>query len=339
MQGISPFRLARTFSFRRMGNAVKVISSFYWSKWTHKAVQRGLPISVSIEPTTSCNLRCPECPSGLRQFSRPTGMLDPAFFRKTIDQLSPHLVYLTFYFQGEPFLNPHFLDMVSYAAKKRIFTSTSTNAHFLDDATAKRTVESGLERLIISIDGTTQETYAAYRIGGKLSKVIEGTKAVLKWKKELRSRTPQVVFQFLVVKPNEHQVEDIHRLAADLGVDEVLLKTAQVYEYENGNELIPDNEEYSRYRRKSDGTWAIKNKLDDHCWKMWHSCVITWNGAVVPCCFDKDAQHQLGQLKNFPMKEIWFGKPYQNFRKAILNGRKEIDICRNCSEGTKVWAE
>lgn len=333
------FRIAKKLSFRRAWNMSKVTAGFYVSRWTKKPLQWGLPVSVSVEPTTSCNLRCPECPSGLRSFSRPTGMLEEKNFRSMVDQLSGHLLYMNFYFQGEPFLNPKLLDMVQYASSKRIFTSTSTNAHYLDDATAKRTVESGLDRLIISIDGTTQETYAAYRIGGKLSKVIEGTKNILKWKKELRSKTPQVIFQFLVVKPNEHQVKDVQRLAKDMGVDEVLLKTAQVYEYEHGNELIPEEKEYSRYRQKADGTWEIKNKLEDHCWKMWHSCVITWDGAVVPCCFDKDASHKLGLLKNFSMKEIWHSVPYRNFRASVLQGRKEIDICRNCSEGTKVWAE
>ncbi len=333
------YRVARRVTPRRAWNALLVWVGFWYSRLTKKPSQWGMPVSVSIEPTTSCNLRCPECPSGLRQFSRPTGMLDKEFFNRTIDQLSPHLLYLTFYFQGEPFLNPAFLDMVRYAASKRVFTSTSTNAHFLDDATAKRTVESGLDRLIISIDGTTQETYAAYRIGGKLDKVIEGTTNIVKWKKKLRSPTPHIVFQFLVVKPNEHQVKEVKKLAEKLEVDEVLLKTAQVYSYENGNELIPGNEEYSRYRQKTDGTWEVKNKLDDHCWKMWHSCVITWDGAVVPCCFDKDATHKLGMLRNFSMKQIWFSTPYRDFRAAVLKGRKEIDICRNCSEGTNVWAD
>jgi hypothetical protein len=75
------------------------------------------------------------------------------------------------------------------------------------------------------------------------------------------------------------------------------LKTAQVYDYKNGNELIPENEQYSRYKKNSDGTYSIKNSLENNCWKLWHSCVITWDGKVVPCCFDKDAQYQLGDLQ------------------------------------------
>src|SRR5687767_2294907 len=136
---------------RRTWNFIKVLGSYYISKWTKKPVQWGYPVSVSFEPTTSCNLRCPECPSGLRSFTRPTGMLDQSLYQNIIDQLHPTLSYLTFYFQGEPFLHPQFLKMVSYANSKNIYTATSTNAHYLKDESARQTVESGLNRLIISI--------------------------------------------------------------------------------------------------------------------------------------------------------------------------------------------
>ncbi|MEO5592196.1 MAG: radical SAM/SPASM domain-containing protein [Chitinophagaceae bacterium] len=325
---------------RRAWNAAKVLSSFYISKWINKPVQWGLPVSISIEPTTSCNLRCPECPSGLRAFTRPTGMLKKDFFSETIDQLYKDLYYLVFYFQGEPYLNPQFLDMVKYAADKRIYTATSTNAHYLTDANAKKTIESGLNRLIISIDGTTQNVYQQYRVGGHLDKVLEGAKNIVKWKREMKSKTPFIIFQFLVVKHNEHQVEDVKKLAAEIGADDVWFKTAQVYDYENDpNQLIPTNNKYSRYRKNKNNVTEVKNTLQNHCWRLWHAPVITWDGLVVPCCFDKDAQHQLGDLKGKPFKEIWQNGKYTAFRKKIMQSRKNIDICANCSEGTKVWSD
>ena len=178
----------------RIWNAVKVLLSFYLSRFTRKPIQWGLPVSISFEPTTSCNLRCPECPSGLRAFSRPTGMLKKDFFTETIDDIHKHLLYLIFYFQGEPYLNPSFLDMVKYASSKGIYTATSTNAHYLTEEAARKTVESGLDRLIISIDGTTQDVYEQYRVGGKLEKVLEGTRNIIKWRKELNSKTPFIFF-------------------------------------------------------------------------------------------------------------------------------------------------
>lgn len=317
---------------------VKVYTSYQLSKATGKAIQWGLPLSISFEPTTSCNLRCPECPSGLRAFTRPTGMLAPDFFEKTIAQLAPDLSYLIFYFQGEPYLNPRFLDMVQYASSKKIYTATSTNAHYLNDALARRTVESGLDRLIISIDGTTQETYSQYRVGGRLDKVLEGAARVVKWKKELGSKTPFIIFQFLVVRHNEHQIAEVRKLAKDIGVDQVRLKTAQVYDYENDpNQLIPLNEKYSRYKKGSDGKMKFKGGTANHCWRLWHDPVITWDGAVVPCCFDKDATHQLGNLQEESFAALWKNPAYKKFRKQLMEGRANIDICANCSEGVKVW--
>lgn len=325
-------------TFRRVWNGIKVFSSFQLSRILNKPVQWGYPVSISFEPTTSCNLRCPECPSGLREFTRPTGMLKKDFFSRTIDEIHKELLYLIFYFQGEPYLNPDFLDMVKYAADKKIYTATSTNAHYLTDENAKRTVESGLDRLIISIDGTTQDVYRQYRIGGNLEKVLQGARNIVKWKKELNSKTPFVFFQFLVVKPNEHQIEDIKRIAKEIGVDEVRFKTAQVYDYENDpNNLIPENDKYSRYTKNADGTYTAKNKLANHCWKMQHANVITWDGLVVPCCFDKDAMHRLGNLQNESFKSIWHNSNYKQFRSELMKSRKNIDICANCSEGVSVW--
>jgi radical SAM protein with 4Fe4S-binding SPASM domain len=296
-------------------------------------------MTISFEPTTACNLRCPECPSGLRAFSRPTGNLKADFFKNTLDELCPDLLYLIFYFQGEPYINPQFLDMVKYAQTKGIYTITSTNGHFLNEENARKTIESGLDRLIISVDGTTQDTYQNYRKEGKLETVLQGARNVVKWKKQLKSTTPHLIFQFLVTRPNEHQIPDIYRLAAEIGIDEVKLKTAQVYDYQHGNDLIPTIGKYARYEQTADGTWRVKNKLLNHCWKLWHACVITWDGLVVPCCFDKDATHRLGDLKKLSFAEIWRGEEYQRFRSALLKGRDQIDICTNCTEGCKVWAE
>lgn len=323
---------------RRLWNMSKVTGSYLLSKWTGNNMHSGMPLAISFEPTTSCNLRCPECPSGLRAFTRPTGMLDPDFFKKIIDDVHRDLFYLIFYFQGEPYLHPSFLDLVKYATSKKIYTATSTNAHYLNDVNAKKTVESGLDRLIISIDGTTQEIYEQYRVGGNLQKVIEGTRNIVKWKKELKSSTPHVIFQFLVVRPNEHQIEDVRQLALDSGVDEVAFKTAQVYDFENGNDLIPVNQKYSRYSQQENGKWEIKNNLLNHCWKLWHSCVVTWDGRIVPCCFDKDAEYQMGNLNQKSFRSIWRSEGYEQFRASVLRSRNEIEMCKNCTEGTKVWA-
>ena len=294
-------------------------------------------MTISVEPTTACNLRCPECPSGLRAFSRETGNLKADFFREMIDQMASRLIYLIFYFQGEPYINPAFLDMVKYANAKGLYTVTSTNGHFLDIENCRKTIASGLDRIIISVDGTTQEVYENYRKEGKLEVVLQGARNLIKCRKEAQSSTPHIIFQFLVTQPNEHQIPELYKMAEAIGVDEVKLKTAQIYDYKNGNDLIPTIEKYSRYKQVSDGKFVLKNELLDHCWKLWHACVITWDGIVVPCCFDKDATHKLGDLKQSNFYDIWQGEAYERFRSKLLKGRDQIDICQNCTEGCKVW--
>ncbi|MFA7381568.1 MAG: radical SAM/SPASM domain-containing protein [Bacteroidia bacterium] len=330
------FNLLSKLTWPRVWNGVKVLSSYYVARMIKKPVHWGLPISISIEPTTSCNLRCPQCPSGLREFTRPTGMLQNDVLKKVIDELHTTLAYITFYFQGEPYLNKNFLEYVKYASERKIYTATSTNAHYLDEETAKKTVTSGLDRLIISIDGVDQESYAKYRVGGNLEKVILGTRNIVEWKKKMNSSTPHIIWQFIVFRHNENQIDQIKLLGSEIGVDEVAIKTAQIYDYKQGNELIPQNEKYSRYSGAGI-TYRIKNKLLNHCWRMWQGCVITWDGKIVPCCFDKDGSYQLGGLNETSFRSIWRGDKYNTFRRLIQKSRKEVDICANCTEGTKVW--
>ncbi len=338
MHARDSWNFLRKLTGRKIRNGLHVLASYYTGRLSGKVVHPAWPLSISIEPTTACNLGCPECPSGLKQFTRQTGNARPDEVKRWLDQLADTVTWVNFYFQGEPYIHPNFLDLVRHAHGLGMYTSTSTNAHFLSETNARKTVESGLDRLIISVDGTTQETYAQYRVHGSLDKVLEGTRNLVAARRALNSRTPHLIFQFLVVRPNEHQVQEVRRLAREMGVDEVKLKTAQVYDYRNGNPLIPEQEKYARYAIQADGTYRIKNELANHCWRMWSSAVITWDGKVVPCCFDKDATHQMGDLRQADFASVWNNAHYRNFRAALFRSRQEIDICANCSEGTRVWA-
>ena len=309
-----------------------LLVSFQVSRWMGKPILWGKPTTLSIEPTTSCNLRCPECPSGLRSFTRPTGMLQEQLFEKVIAEAKSHLSWLHLYFQGEPFLNPRFLEMVRFADQHKIFTSTSTNAHYLDAQRVDEVLDSGLKQLIVSMDGITQEVYEKYRVGGNLEKVQSGLALLIQRREALNKSFPRIILQFLVTGQNEHQLPALIKWAEEMKVDELQLKTTQIYEFENGSELIPTDLGYSRYIPASDGKWKLKKKIENKCWRMWQGAVVTWDGKVVPCCFDKDAEHVMGELQSQSLAAVWSSQAYSLFREQLLSDRSQLEICKNCTE-------
>jgi radical SAM protein with 4Fe4S-binding SPASM domain len=330
------FAVLPKITLRRTINYAKVVSSFWLSRRLKRPVVWGLPVYILYEPTNYCNLRCPECPTGTRELARPEGMVkNLESYKKLIDEVGDTSFLVQLYFQGESYLNPRFFEMIEYAERRSLYTETSTNAHFLTDENCRKTIEAGLDKLIISIDGTTQDVFEKYRVRGSLDKVLQGTRRLIEWKSKLGSRKPYTIFQFIVFSHNEHQIDDVKRLGKEVGVDEVTIKSAQIYNYEAKSELLPRQQQYSRYEG-GNGSYRIKSDLANHCWFLWHTANVTWDNRAVPCCFDKSAKYEMGNIASESFKEIWHSKKYQQFRKAILHGRKNIDICRNCTEGLKV---
>jgi radical SAM protein with 4Fe4S-binding SPASM domain len=157
-------------------------------------------------------------------------------------------------------------------------------------------------------------------------------------KNETGSSFPYIILQCLILKSNEQQIDKIRELGKSLMVDKVEFKTAQFYDYDDGNSLMPEDVAFSRYRKDEEGKYIVKSNFPDHCWRMWSAAVITWDGRIVPCCFDKDAQHQLGSLEGNSFKDVWKGETYAAFRQAVFSSRDKIDICRNCTEGLRSGA-
>lgn len=323
----NPFRLA---------HASKVWATYHWQKLTGEVLIPDMPLSLSIETGTACNLRCPECPSGLKSFLRPQGKLNVDFYRSVLDEVHPWLMNLNLYFQGEPLLHTEFHTLAAHASSKNIFTRISTNGHHLDEPTAKRLIESGIDSITVSVDGATQEVYESYRRGGNLQRVLEGIQNLSVARKKSGKITPVIRLQFLVTAVNEHQMGDLRALAEKVGVDRIDFKSVQVNNFKEGSPLISANQRYARYKKTPLGNWVIKNDLEDHCWRMWSGSVITWDGKVVPCCFDKDAQHTLGNLQQQSFRSVWKSETYNSFRMAVLKSRRDVDICANCTEGLKL---
>ena len=202
---------------------------------------------------------------------------------------------------------------------------------------AEEVVKSGLDSMIVSLDGSTQETYNQYRVNGNLEKVLSNVEKLVAAKKKLKSNTPIIRWQFLVMKHNEHEIEEIKQKAKELEVDQLSFKTIQIYTKED-IKFLPINPKYRRYNISGED-FEIKFKMENKCRRMWQQPVVNWNGDVAICCFDKDIEFPVGNVKEQSLLSIWQGKPFQNMRNAVLKNRKAFEICRNCGEGVKLRIE
>ena len=325
--------LIKSLNIRRLKNLLLTGSSFFLSALTGKTILWGRPAILTIEPTNLCNLHCPLCITGSGQLRRSQGRMSLNTFQRILDIMGDDLFFLLLYHQGEPYLNSDFLQMVRMAKQKNIYCTTSTNGHYFDDESIRATIESGLDSMIVSLDGVTQETYEHYRVNGKLERVLQGTKRFMEIKKEMKSKTPLIALQFLVMKHNEHEIPAVRKLAKELGVDRLLIKTIEVHSVEEAREWLPQNEKYRRYY--FDGQKLIvKNAGKKSCPRPWLSTLINWDGGLVPCCFDKNGDYEMGNiLKVRDLDEIWFSESFQKFRTQLNTDRKSIDMCRNCNQG------
>lgn len=327
------FRLAGCLTPKRLLNLIHLVVTWWMARLFKTTRIAQSPAAVSVEPTTRCNLRCPECPSGLRQFSRPEGSADTAAFERWIHQMKSTVIWLNLYFQGEPMLHGGFPEMIRVAKKAGMYVMTSTNGHFLTREHCEQLIDAGLDRLVISLDGLDQATYETYRKGGELSRVLAGVDTLCSLKQARGVSHPHLVIQSLILSSNEHQINDIKHLIRRKGVDEIQLKRAQFYQYTAGNPLMPSRAEHRRYAETSAGVFTLKSSLPNHCRRMWFSAVLTWDGRMVPCCFDKDAAHVMGNVDEVDFREIWRGDSYRRFRNSIFKNRKGIPMCTNCGEG------
>ena len=326
-------RLLSSLTPRRAVNIIKSTSSFVLSALTQRSIVWGLPPVLTIEPANICNLRCPLCTTGSGEMKRVKGNMTLDTFRSVMDKFGKDIFFLLIYHQGEPYINPHFLDFVRLAKENNIYVTTSTNGHYFSDENIDATIESGLDSMIVSVDGITQESYAKYRVRGKLDKVLDGTKKLMTRKRELGGRTPNVALQFLVMKQNEHEIPQIKKLAKELGVDRLLIKNIEVHSIEEANEWLPEDKAYRRYDFDGDQL-TVKGVDKKSCTRPWLSTLVNWDGEVVPCCFDKNGNYPMGNIVDEnQLEDIWRGKRFSDFRNSLLQDRQNIDICSNCNQG------
>lgn len=287
------------------------------------------PSFISFEPTNFCNLNCPECPTGNGTLIRKKGFADIELLKKIVSENRKYLLHLILYFQGEPFLHKNIGDMINLASKAKIFTTLSTNANLLVEYLNSNKNHLP-NKIIISLDGITKDTYEKYRIGGNFFKVIDSLRIISELPKV---KKPFIEVQFLVFDHNENEISKLKDFLSNYKVDKISLKSVQIHSNDRLN-ILPKNKKYSRYEISKEG-FKPKNKIKNKCKRVILGSVITWDGTLIPCCFDKDADFAMGNISNKEIKEIRNSESYVNFVKTIFQNRKSIDICNNCTEGQK----
>lgn len=323
----------RYISAKKIVNLFLISISYGISVLSKRVIVWGNPVAFSLEPTNLCNLDCKECPTN--KVNTPKGMLQTKLAQQIIDKCSPSAFHVSLYFQGEPFLNAQLPKIITYAHQRKIATTVSTNAQSIDKEIAEQIVMSGLWRIIVSVDGYNQQSYESYRSGGTFSTVINTISLLAESKKRHNSKYPLIEAQCLILSTTEDHLAKIEQLVTDAGADYVKFKTAQIYEYEHGSDLMPKRSK-SRYAVTPEGGYKIKSRLPNRCWRLWHTMVVNWQGVVLPCCFDKDWTFSIGSLETQPLHTIWKHRSFMRFRQSVLLQRKAISICKNCTQGLRL---
>jgi radical SAM protein with 4Fe4S-binding SPASM domain len=293
----------------------------------------GFPYMAHISPSGVCNLRCPICPAHDPR-AKGKNLLSFETFQKFIDETSDYLIYVILWSWGEPFLNPDISRMIAYAKAKNILTVTSTNMNRLSREEAKEVVASGLDALIVALDGTTEETYELYRRGGSAQKVIENTRLLVEERRRCGTDKPFINLRMVVSRENEHEVEEFRSLARKLGVDMVSFKAFSTRQpgctdRRVDAEYAPETEIYRWYKYKPDYTVDRRAKKYN-CKFPWTKPTLFADGEILSCEFDFLYSNSFGNLNEQNFKDIWFGPKAKEFRKRFNKNRDEISFCRHC---------
>ena len=228
--------------------------------------------------------------------------------------------------------------MVRYAKIYKVKVCISTNLNHFNYAICSELVLSGVDKVIVSLDGASQESVSQYQVGSDFSKVIANIKKLANCKKELNSKTPVIAWRFLVNSYNENEIDIAKRLSKEIGVDELKFNK---FRCDMGRELLLDNDE--QFRNVSswlpsneslsyyDYTKKKKKKIRNCRW-LWLKSSINWNGSVSPCCAVWHEKFDFGNIRDESFHTIWNSSKYQEARKIARNKKIQStdNICAIC---------
>ena len=292
-----------------------------------------LPPSLSVELSSCCNLSCPECVTGAGLLERKASFISYSLAADIASQVRAHVLSVWLSFQGEPMMHPEFFSIAELF--RGMNPVISTNGHYLDRENCLSLAGSPLKKIIVSYDGVTPDVYGIYRRGGDHSLVTEGIRRLTSAVRERQSGL-KVVVQFLIHRHNEHEVRAAAAFADSVGAG-FRIKSMQLLDPEKAGEWMPSDSRRARYPVSGGGARPAGITPSAGCLRMWTSAVITADGDVVPCCYDKNAGHSMGNLANSTFREIWQCGEYRIFRERVMKDRGMTDICSTCPQGRTIF--
>lgn len=312
--------LLSVLSVSRIWNYGKALLSFRLSVITTNVKVWAGPYALHFETSSICNLRCPECITGVGKSQRNQKILPLKIIEQKLLKHKDHAFYCNLYFQGEPFLNPDIYDSIKKASEYNYYSVISTNGHFLTPGNCEKIIKYGLGKIIISLDGIDSASYSEYRKGGNFDRVVKGITELTSTKKRMNSHKPLVVVQFLVNKTNENQLEKAKMYIKNLGADQLDFKSMQIYSDAGHEKFAPGNKEFNRYKD------SARPQLQKGCFRLWSDMIYTSDGLVVPCCYDKVPEYAMDNSKG----DTWNSDVFNHFRQRQLSGKNPPSICSNC---------
>jgi MoaA/NifB/PqqE/SkfB family radical SAM enzyme len=288
------------------------------------------PAHVSIEPTNACNARCPVCETGKNDMHRKSGFLDPDLYYEFIDDVAPTTNTLLFYFMGEPFMHEHAYDMIRYARDKGLYVETCSNGDFID---AKGVVYSDVNKISIQLGGLDEDTHQRYRVRSSFTKAERNLRALVAERNKHPESNVQIEVGLIVMRHNEHQVEDFKAWAKEMGADVANIIDPCARNMLEAMAYLPKDRKYWFYDEEAFERGILKPKvvMDNDCTWIWNSTQLNWNGDVVPCCRDPNGKHVFGNAFESGLAKVFNGERARDFRHRILTDQGNVDICKLCS--------
>lgn len=340
-KGVDLGKIVSDFNFndRQKSMAHALYSHGLWSKLSNYVlteVQKArketslfsYPYWLVIDPCNYCTLQCPFCPTGQRRECRTKGKLNLDNFKNIIDKLGPYAIHLDLVNWGEPLLNEQISEMISYAKQYHCDIKIDTNLNHLDEKSAERLILSGLDKVIVSIDGLNQETYSKHRIGGDFKLAMDNLRLLVKKRRELNRLKPYITWQFLVFRHNEHEIKEAEKIGKSIGVDHVGITKAFI----GYKDWMPQNPQYCNYNSQEikEGELTsehFKDAGERFCNWPWEAIVVNPNGSVSACCSVEEEKDDFGSIYELPFEELWNSKNYLSSRDYI--SKKDASIVKS----------